>query len=163
MRRIPLALAALFLVTLPGASYGVGSSLTGKPAPNFKAATVDGEVFTLSSYKGKGVIINFWATWCGPCKAEMPDLNRMTAAHPNLAVLGVNYQQPHQAIARFAKRTEVSFPLLVDEEGLISTRYGVMGLPTSFFVDTQGIVVGVHVGVLNEARLAPWLEKMGID
>ncbi len=156
-------LFAITLLLVPMTAHAAGSRWIGQPAPDFTAVTSDGKQVTLSSLKGKGVIVNFWATWCAPCKAEMPDLNKMIADHLKLAVLGVNYQQPPQAVTRFAKKVAVSFPLLIDEEGEISSRYGVVGLPTSFLLDTEGVVVAVLVGILNEERLAPWIEKMGID
>ena len=122
----------------------------GDLAPEIDLKSVTGEPITLSKLEGRPVLINFWATWCGPCREEFPALVRMYKKYQGkgLVVLGVNYQDPNSdaGVLAFIKDTLVSFPVVRDAGERVGRAYRIDGLPTSYFVDRKGIVRDVVVG-----------------
>jgi peroxiredoxin len=134
----------------------------GEPAPDFTLRTVDGQTVSLSDFRGKPVMVNFWATWCGPCQVEMPLFRQAYTDHAGeLVVLAVDVQEAPEDVRGFVKRNDLTFPVVLDRDGLVSTLYRVRGLPTTFFVDRDGIVVEAHRGALTtRASLAPLLAKI---
>ncbi|MEW5960756.1 MAG: TlpA disulfide reductase family protein [Chloroflexota bacterium] len=141
------------------------SGLTvGQPAPDFSLKTLDGGSVTLSSLRGQPVIVNFWASWCYPCRLEMPELERTYQAYQaeGLTILGVNVTaQDSLADAQaFVAEFTPSFPILLDETGDVTTRYGVRGIPTSYFIDRRGIVTHVHLGALNAGQLDEFAKEI---
>lgn len=133
----------------------------GHPAPDFTLTTVAGDTFTLSAWRGKPVILNFWATWCPPCRAELPELE---AAHERYAgqviVVGVNQMEPAASVAAFAGQVGLTFPLPLDLRGEVSREYAVRSLPTTFFIDRAGVIRRIQVGALTEATLAQALRTI---
>ena len=117
-------------------------------APSFTLSTMDGRTIDSTDLRGKVVLLNFWATWCGPCKEEMPSMQRLRDAFPgtDLALLAVTGDQQQQAIAAFAKALGLSFPILLDESKDVSAAFGVRGLPTTVIIDRQGSLVGRAIG-----------------
>ena len=126
---------------------------TGKPAPDFRLKTLDGNEIKLSDLRGKTVLINLWASWCPPCRYEMPGIQ---AAYEKfngkgLVVLGINFtaQDNLQDVRDFVTELKLTFPILLDESGDVSAGlYGMRGLPTSYFIDTQGILRRIQVGAM---------------
>ncbi len=133
----------------------------GHPAPDFTLTTSTGEMFTLSALRGKPVILNFWATWCPPCRAELPELE---AAHERYAgqvlVVGVNQAEPAASVAAFAGQMGLTFPLPLDVQGDASRQYAVRSLPTTFFIDRTGVIRRIQIGPLTEATLAQVLKTI---
>jgi thiol-disulfide isomerase/thioredoxin len=134
--------------------------IVGHYAPDFTGTTVDGENYTLTDFVnregagGQPVVLNFWASWCGPCRIEMPHFEKASLNYKGrAAILGVNQAEPAETVARFGQTTQVSYPLLVDEEMRINQKYGVTNLPTTIFVDGQGVIREVFVGTMNQAVL----------
>ncbi len=129
----------------------------GQRAPDFTTQTVDGDTVSLSDYRGKVVLLNFWATWCGPCREEIPGFQTLYNLHdPNFVVLAVNYQESADTITDFADDLGVTFPLLLDEDGAINGDvYGarVRGYPTSFLIDQRGVIAAYYVGEMNFSML----------
>jgi len=128
-------------------------------APDFDLTTPDGEVVRLKDLRGKVVLLNFWATWCPPCKAEMPDLDalhREYGAEHDFLVLGVNDRENAVDVAAFARRERVGFPLVIDRDGhVIETLFNVRYLPTSMIIDREGNVRDTWSGqIAREAMLA---------
>lgn len=135
------------------------------PAPDFTLQTLDGESVSLSDYRGKLVMINFWASWCPPCNSEMPDLQSYYEQHKDedFIILGVNYQDTPDKVQAFVEKYGVTFPILLDSDGQVANLFGVQGLPTSFFVDKQGNVLGYQPGPVTKEMLedgiTPLLQK----
>ncbi len=112
-----------------------------KPTPALDLIAVDGTHWNLASLRGKVVVLNFWATWCEPCLAEMPQLNALARKHTpddQLIVLGINYQEGEAAIRRFSEKTPVDFPLLRDTTGEAFRAWGNSVLPSSVFISRSG-------------------------
>jgi len=138
---------------------------TGFLAPNFAAKTLDGETVRLINLRGKVVLINIWASWCPPCRAEMPAIERVYQTYKDngFVVLAINStMQDTVADARaFADGNKLSFPILMDETGKITRLYRVQSLPTSFFVGRDGIIREVVVGgPMAQALLSSRVEKL---
>lgn len=141
---------------------------SGFVAPDFTLNTWDGKPVHLADLKGQVVLVNFWASWCPPCTAEMPAIETVYQAYrgQGLVVLGVNAadQDETSAARQFAQAQGLTFPLLTDENGAISLLYHVQALPTSFFVDRQGkigavVVAGPMAEALIRARVEALLKK----
>jgi cytochrome c biogenesis protein CcmG/thiol:disulfide interchange protein DsbE len=126
------------------------SPRAGFRAPDFSLQTLDGQTVTLSSLRGQAVMINLWASWCPPCRQEMPEILRVYEAHKDegFTVLAVNTTfQDSEADARaFVQKFGLTFPVLLDTSGAVSQRYQLRALPTTFFVDRRGAIQEVLVG-----------------
>ncbi len=127
----------------------------GQAAPDFTLLSPEGETISLSDYAGQVVLVNTWATWCPPCKAEMPTLNAFYEAHKEdgLVVLAVNSQEEADTVRRFIQANGFSFPVLLDSQGEVMSRYNVRGLPTSFVIDRDGSIKYVHTGEITRQQL----------
>lgn len=143
----------------PGLPLTIGS-----PAPDFSLGQLAGEKVSLSDFKGKPVIINFWATWCLPCKEEMPLLDKVTHQHAGqVVVLGVNVGEKAGLVEAYLKETEVTFPILLDSSEKVADMYFVRNFPMTFFVDADGVVRAQQIGLLQEKNLARYLATIGIE
>lgn len=119
----------------------------GEMAPDFQFTMEDGTTTKLSELQGQKIVLNFWATWCLPCREEMPHLEEVVNAYDGtVVVLGVNKLETIDAVRPFAEELQVTFPLIVNDTGDISDRYGVRNLPTSYFINSDGTVAGVESG-----------------
>ena len=127
----------------PGAQSG--AFRVGDTAPDFWLQLADGRYVRLSDLKGKPVVINFWATWCPPCRAEMPEFVK-TAADEDLVVLAVNVEEDRKAVEEFAAEFGMEMPVVLDSDGQLNQRYLVQGLPTTYFIDSQGKLSSMVVG-----------------
>jgi peroxiredoxin len=129
----------------------------GALAPDFTLHTIDGLTVTLSALRGHPVLINFWASWCIACRAEAPELQKLYLDNKDrgLTVLGVNVTQQDTIVAAqaYAAQFQLTFPLPLDEQGDVFKAYHVPGLPTSFFVDSKGIIRNVIVGQMDQATM----------
>ena len=119
-----------------------------QPAPDFSLPDVDGELHHITDYLGKPVIVNFWATWCPPCREEMPSMNRAWHAvrDEGIAMLAINVGEDEDTVFTFTADYPVDFTLLLDESGVVVEEWGVLGLPTTLVVDPQGRIVYRAVG-----------------
>ncbi len=112
-------------------------SATAELAPDFSVRLLDGTMFTLSEHlatDGRPVVLNFWASWCGPCRAEMPDFDVLAAEKPGLLVLGVAVQDSPENARDFAAEIGVSYPLAIDEAETVAAAYPFLGLPSTWFI-----------------------------
>lgn len=126
----------------------------GDMAPDFALVLEDGRHTSLRALYGQPVVLNFWATWCGPCRKEMPELMRVAAATPDLVMLTVNVEEALEAVLPFAEEYAMHTPVVLDSEGAVQDLYGVRGLPTSFFIDKEGRVAAVYPGSISASALA---------
>ena len=156
---VPLALLIIALANgEPAATRAVKSPLVGKPAPDIEGTTVDGGQASLAALKGKWVVVNFFATWCVPCRQEHPELVGFSEAHEaagDAAVLGVIYSDNAQAVKEFRDKEGGRWSMLTDPKGRIALDYGVAGVPESFLISPDGVVVakllgGVRAGDLDQ-------------
>lgn len=138
------ALVALCLM-LPVLGHAVNMA---EDAPDFTLKSLDGENLRLKEYRGQVVLINFWASWCGPCRQEMPLLDRIHQRYEDagFAVLGVNVEGQVAPAQEIADKTGVTFPVLVDENQKVSELYHLEAMPSSVVVDRDGVVRYVHRG-----------------
>ena len=123
-----------------------------KDAPPVVGTTLDGEPFDLADYRGTPVVLNFWASWCGPCRRELPALAAFAKAHPEIQVIGVDYQDDVAAARTLAAETGATWPSVVDD-GPIGAAYEVPGLPATYLIDAQGRIVERLLGEVTEATL----------
>lgn len=115
---------------------------------DFTLPALSGEKLTLSAYKGKVVFLNFWATWCPPCRAEMPSMERLYAKMKDkgFEILAVNLQEEPKVVKEFLTKNKLTFPVVLDANGKIGSVYGVRGIPTTYLIDKEGFIVGGMVG-----------------
>ena len=126
----------------------------GHPAPDFTLVNLEGDEVALSDFKGQPIILNFWATWCGPCRAEMPSLQAASVSLDGQAViLGVNVREQPSAVGPFLDQYGVTYPVVLDEGGRIQTLYRIRAFPTTYFIDEQGVITEIISGALNEPML----------
>lgn len=137
----------------------------GRPAPDFALADLRGNTVRLSDLRGKVVFINFWASWCGPCQQEMPEIEKVYQKYVDKGVvfLGVDIQESSSVVRQFVQRGGYNWTFLLDATGLVTSRYGVTAIPTSFFVDRNGVIREVYLGALDkrgvESRLSNLLSR----
>ena len=121
----------------------------GENAPNFTLKNLDGKEISLNQFRGKHVLINFWATWCGPCKIEMPSLEALYERFKdrNFVLLAISNDMFGANIVKpFVKAHNINFPVLLDQRLKVSNAFGVVSLPTTFMIDPQGKIIGTLFG-----------------
>jgi len=160
---LPIILTLILLVTgcQPSPETSAGTSPTapvegtqvGDLAPDFQLQDLDGQTISLSDLRGKPVLLNFWATWCGPCVHEMPFIQEIyelwTGKSPSVMVLTVNVKESSSRVKEFMKSYGLSFPVLLDTKGSVAAKYNIRGIPTTFLIDKDGIVQGIKVGAFR--------------
>jgi peroxiredoxin len=137
--------------------------LPGNPAPDFTLSTLDGRPVSLSDYRGQVVLINFWATWCPSCIAEMPAYEAVYRERPpgEFMVLGVNLQEEEEYVQRFSAGLGLTFPILLDSDGQVTIRdYQVVGMPGSIIIDRQGAIFYRHLGPMSDDLLRRKLAEL---
>jgi peroxiredoxin len=158
--QVPQLSAGTPVVATLGDSTGAAPA-AGDRAPDFTLADLDGNEVRLSDLRGRPVIINFWATWCGPCRIEMPELQEAYEEHQDedLAVLAVNREEnPDTVRSFFYEELALTFTPLLDTQATVADLYRVFNLPTTFFVDEGGTITAVHRGPLTGGQIASYLE-----
>ncbi|HRQ37681.1 MAG TPA: TlpA family protein disulfide reductase [Chloroflexota bacterium] len=135
--------------------------IVGHPAPNFMLQSSQGEEITLHDLAGQPVVLNFWATWCAPCRVEMPAFQQASVQYNGrAAIIGVNQGEAAKNVADFGAEYRITYPLLLDTDQQISRLYEVRGLPTTLFIDTNGIVREVIMGAITPAVLQDRVERL---
>lgn len=135
----------------------------GKKAPDFVLSDMNGEKHRLSDYEGKGVLLNFWATWCKPCEREMPYMDSGYGVYKDkgVQVLAVNIGESDVVVNEFINRYDLSFPVLNDKNQEVLTAYGVDPLPITFLINKDGIVERVHTGeIIKEQVMMDMMEEI---
>ena len=120
---------------------------TGRPAPAFKLPDTGGQQISLDQYKGKVVLLDFWATWCGPCRMTMPVLESLQKEYPDrLVLLAINIQEPKDAVQEYVRQHNLKSRVLLDEQGTVGGQYGTDAIPMQVLIDKAGIVRDVLTG-----------------
>jgi peroxiredoxin len=142
-----------------GPQFGVFS---GNIAPDIRLPTLDGGTATLGEHLGHRVLVNFFASWCDACRAEMPGVQSQAVKHAmhDWAVLGVEVMETREAALAFRDEFGLTFPILLDDAGLTTRRYQVSGTPTSLFIDREGVIVERRLGYMSEAEIARIIESV---
>ncbi|MGF2616280.1 redoxin domain-containing protein [Rossellomorea vietnamensis] len=149
--------------SIPGAD--LSEVKEGELAPDFTLATIDGKSVSLSDYKGQKVILNFWATWCPPCKAEMPHMQKFYEENKDngieiVAVNLTNMDEGKPAIEQFVQDYELTFPVPLDEEGDIGMQYQAFTIPTSYVIDTEGKIAKKIIGPMDENMMKSLIDAV---
>ncbi|WLR48051.1 redoxin domain-containing protein [Halobacillus litoralis] len=134
----------------------------GQQAPDFTLKTLSGEEVSLSDYRGEKVMINFWATWCPPCRAEMPDMQEFSQ-NEDIQVLAVNLTETEasvQGVRDFVDEFGLTFPILLDKDVSVANQYEVNPVPTSVFVDEEGKISSVMLGAMNYDMMVQRMAEM---
>ncbi|HEX6220337.1 MAG TPA: TlpA disulfide reductase family protein [Acidimicrobiia bacterium] len=147
------------LVVAAGLAIGwiVGSSSgetveVGSPAPDFTVEVIDGGTFTLAEARGQPVVLNFWASWCAPCREEIPDISAYADANPDVTVVGVAVRDIEQNARRFADEIRASYPLALGTSE-VEDAYPAFGLPYTVIIDSGGVVTQIFNGIVDEDLL----------
>jgi thiol-disulfide isomerase/thioredoxin len=142
--------AALAQGPAPSVGYDVQPWAARQPVPMLQATDLNGQVWRLSDLRGKVVLLNFWASWCEPCRAEMPSLQRLGEQHPHdLVVLAVNFKESTPAMQQFVQRTGLALPVLQDPQGSMARAWGVSIFPSTVLIGADGRVRSVLRGELD--------------
>ena len=168
---IGLAVGAVVFFGLPSLQPSAGTDrstsstpapITGAPAPDFTIQNTSGKPVTLSSFKGQPVLINFWATWCVPCRVEMPAIEAMVQKYKGdgFVALAVDADETLPEVIEFVTGINLTFEILMDPGMTVNDMYRVRAYPTTFFVDRDGVIVALQIGSLTESQLADNLNKI---
>ena len=166
------ALAALVVAFFTLLAFGLankssptgrsGVTRVGKPAPTFSMTLLNGGEFHLEDHAGRPLVINFWASWCPPCRDESPGFERVWRKYRDSGVqfVGVDIQDTREEAARYVEEFGLTFPNGRDPDGKITVEYGVIGLPVTFFIGANGLVEGRWVGAVPEDKLEDWTRAL---
>ena len=163
---IPLAIALLGLLVVQacavsfqsttsdkqGATIGVN---VGELAPDFTLVDLDDNQISLSDFRGETVFVNFWATWCPPCRAEMPEMESLYQENKDKGVvmIGVDIQEAKEEVLQYVYENGYSWTFVLDTSGEVSASYKVAAIPTSFFIDREGIIQAVNIGTMTKRAM----------
>jgi peroxiredoxin len=159
--RKKLALLFVILIVLAVGSLAVRVGVRPKEAaPDFTLRDLNGKQVSLKDFRGKGVVLNFWATWCGPCRSEMPYIQDAHKDAKGYVILTVNLREDKKTIENFMQKGKYTFPVLLDSQGKVADLYQVRGIPTTYFIDKKGIVVESKVGAMTARELKQKIDKI---
>ena len=157
-------LTSIVVIVLIAMSAHASSVKLKQPAPDFTLKSLEGGNLRLEEYRGQVVLINFWASWCGPCRQEMPILDRLHQRYEDtgFAVLGVNVEGKEKPAQEIVDKTNVTFPVLIDEGQAVSELYDLEAMPSTVVVDRNGVVRYVHRGYKpgDEAKYVEVVKKL---
>ena len=155
-------LVAVLARSEPATTRAADSPLLGKAAPYIDGPTLDGSPIALTDYLGKWVLVNFFATWCVPCRTEHPELIQWQQRHElagDATIIGVIYDDSDKAVRRFRKEEAGDWPMMTDRDGRIAVDFGVSGVPESYLISPDGIVVSKIVGGILDGELENLLDR----
>ena len=137
----------------------------GTPAPNFRLPLLDGGEIDLSALRGRPVLVNFWASWCAPCRAEMPALERVAQSYEQagLVVVGINQLEDPNTVRQFVQEFGISFPIALDRDGTVSRDWRVYGIPQTYLIDADGVIRKAWVGPVTEDSVSRALAELGLQ
>ena len=135
----------------------------GAAAIAFDLKTLDGKAAGLESFRGKPLVINFFASWCDPCRDEMPLINELSAkAVGNYQVLGIAVEDSRAAVSEYAKEAKLVFPIALDLNSTVKRAYRIFGPPATFFIDRQGIIRDIVIGPITSERAKEAMKRLGV-
>jgi peroxiredoxin len=137
----------------------------GNLAPDFSLTNLEGSQVSLSDFRGQVVLLNFWATWCAPCRVEMPGFQTYYENYRSqeFVVVGIDFNEPEETVRQFAQELGISFPLLLDPGGEIQDLFNIRGYPSSVFIRPDGTIGILHIGIMVESQLDTYLTQLGIE
>jgi thiol-disulfide isomerase/thioredoxin len=153
LKTVPVLILISTLIIISGcAGEGTSSLSIGSKAPDFELYDLDGKIHKLSDYEGTPVLLNFWATWCGPCRSEMPYLEQVYAEwkEKGLTFFAVNVAESSTDVISFLDFYGLNMPVLLDSARTVSHKYGISGIPTTYFIDEDGIIQNRVVGAFPD-------------
>lgn len=164
LRRLLIVAPAAALLALMGVTLFTASPAArlGGPAPPFELPDVrePSRSLSLAGLRGRPAVLNFWASWCEPCREEAPELARVSEGHPGVAFLGVNILDGRQDAIGYLDRYGLRYPSVRDATGRVAKEYAVTGVPETVFVDARGRVAGKFIGAFAEGQLAAIVERL---
>jgi peroxiredoxin len=168
MRRRPVSVALLILIaslSAPAWARPEAPPVVGGAAVPFQLTTLDGIAISLEQFRGKALVINFFASWCDPCREEMPLLNELArqADEHGYRVLGVAVEDSRAAVTQFARAAKIAFPIALDTNSRVKRAYRIFGPPATFFVDATGTVRDVVLGPLTAERARRAIQNAGVN
>jgi thiol-disulfide isomerase/thioredoxin len=133
------------------------------PAPDFELSSLDGQIYHLADLSGKPVVVNFWATWCPPCKEEMPQLQDYYDRYSDqFSLLAVDFAESETLVRPFVDELGLTFPILMDPDTAVNDLYRIQGYPTTYFINASGKISNIHVGYLSANKLKKYMQNLGI-
>ena len=115
--------------------------------------------FTLANERGRFVLLSFWATWCGPCRVEMPEFQKAFVANPDLTIVGVNNAETAEQVAAFRSELGLTFPLVLDSDASIQKQYAINAYPSTYLLDRDGAILAQHFGPLTAEQIAAMVQQ----
>jgi len=146
------------VASIPQGTQRPNSLKVGTAAPQFALTFDDEQSLTLADLRGRPVMINFWATWCPPCRSEMPEIVHHAKTDDDLIVLAVNVREGLEQVRAFADEYDMIMPVVLDRNGDLQSLYLLRGMPTSIFIDREGVIVSTWEGMLSVAQLESMLD-----
>lgn len=133
----------------------------GYPAPDFHLEDLAGQAFALAQQRGTPIVLNFWATWCAPCQRELPALQATAERYAGkVQIIGIDQGETHATVQPYVQERGLTFPILLDEELTVGQRYQIQGMPTTFFIDGNGVIRHLWVGEMNSITLAEGIAQI---
>jgi DsbE subfamily thiol:disulfide oxidoreductase len=152
MKKLSLLMLLLCVpILFTGCGQDVKIATVGEPAPDFTLTDRKGKTWTLSQLKGQVVFVNFWATWCPPCREEMPSMQKLYLKMPKdkFEIVALYNKDDKTTVINFTEKLGVTFPILSDQHNIIGKKYGLTGLPETYIVDKQGVLREKFIGPAN--------------
>ena len=143
------------------ASNRTPAAKVGRLAPEFNLTGIDGNEIILSNFRGKIIIVNFWATWCPPCREEMPAINTQYQQYKDqgVEVIGISMMESEKRVREFVEDSNYDWNFAVDKKGEVTRDYRIVAIPTSYFIDEEGIIRAIHRGPMNISDIEDQLNK----
>jgi cytochrome c biogenesis protein CcmG/thiol:disulfide interchange protein DsbE len=146
------------------AALSADAPAIGAPAIGFDLKSLDGKLLRLETFSGRPLMINFFASWCDPCREEMPLINALAAkAKDGYSVLGIAVQDTRAAVTQYANETKLVFPIALDLNSNVRRAYRIFGPPATFFIDARGVVRDIVIGPMTPERAREGLKKSGVS
>lgn len=150
-----LALAIGYVIFANSTKDTVQVVKIGSTAPDFELMDLNGNKHRLKDYKGQGIVLNFWGTWCGPCEREFPAMENKYAKYKELGVeiIAVNYKQSNFEVSEYVKKMGMTFPVAIDKKASVFDAYNIKPLPTTIFIDKNGKIQDISKGEMSEQEI----------